>query len=275
MTRDIEPSDPRQSEVTRASVRRDPLRGGLSPRPSRDRSTVEERGYIYQVSPDELETLREIGRFRTVALGDLLHHRYGGNAGDLREDLRSLQNQGLLQKRAVWLGNQGKKLTVVVLTPQGKSLAERQAHAKAEQRFYKGFVKPGEVGHDAAIYRMYQAEAARLAQQGSRIRRVVLDYELKQRVYSPLAKARVHGPLAYAKKQMEVARANGLTVIDGKIPLPDLRIEYNTASGGARACGSGTGHRTLSSRRAPGEGSGGFQDVCRRWFRSASQPCPR
>jgi hypothetical protein len=28
-----------------------------------------------------------------------------------------------------------------------------------------------------------------------------------------------------------VARQNGLTVIEGKIPLPDLRIEYDTPAG--------------------------------------------
>ena len=60
---------------------------------------------------------------------------------------------------------------------------------------------------------------------------MILDYELKQKIYSPLAKAKSLPPLEYARKQAEVARENGLTVVDGRIPLPDLRIEYETPTG--------------------------------------------
>src|SRR5207245_718300 len=63
---------------------------------------------------------------------------------------------------------------------------------------------------------------------GGHIRRVILDYELKRRVYTPLAKAKGLGPNEYARRQEEIARQNGLKVIAGKIPLPDLRIEYET-----------------------------------------------
>jgi hypothetical protein len=61
----------------------------------------------------------------------------------------------------------------------------------------------------------------------------VLDYELKQRVYAPLAKARASGasPSAYARRQAEVAGDNNLKVIRGRILLPDLRIEYDTQDG--------------------------------------------
>lgn len=50
-------------------------------------------------------------------------------------------------------------------------------------------------------------------------------------MYSPLAKAKALSPAEYAKRQEEVARQNGLTVVHGKIPLPDLRVEYETAAG--------------------------------------------
>jgi hypothetical protein len=102
------------------------------------------------------------------------------------------------------------------------------------QRVYAGFVKPREVFHDAAIYRMYHAEAAKIERAGGRIRRVVLDYELKERVYRPLAKARAKGAAPgsekYVRRQAEIARQNQLKVVGGKIPLPDLRIEYDTAA---------------------------------------------
>src|SRR5205807_5726723 len=63
--------------------------------------------------------------------------------------------------------------------------------------------------------------------------RIVLDFELKKRVYSPLAKARGLAPLDYARKQGQVAQDNGLKIVHGKIRLPDLRIEYETAAGDA------------------------------------------
>ena len=94
-------------------------------------------------------------------------------------------------------------------------------------------MKPGEVAHDAAIYRMYQAEARQIERQGGRIGRIVLDYELKRQVYTVLAKATDLEPFAYAKLQAEVAQENGLKVVQGKIRFPDLRIEYETASGEA------------------------------------------
>ena len=47
--------------------------------------------------------------------------------------------------------------------PETKS--ERQA-------LYAGFVKPREIAHDTAIYRLFQAEGARIAQEGGRITRV-------------------------------------------------------------------------------------------------------
>ena len=92
-------------------------------------------------------------------------------------------------------------------------------------------VKPKAVRHDAAIYRMYHAEKEKIERSGGRVRRVVLDYELKRAAYSPLAKAKALAPIEYARKQHEVAQQNSLTVIGGKILLPDLRIEYETATG--------------------------------------------
>jgi hypothetical protein len=38
-------------------------------------------------------------------------------------------------------------------------------------------------------------------------------------------------PAEFTRRQAEVAAANGLEVVNGKIPLPDLRIEYQTREG--------------------------------------------
>ena len=200
---------------------------------SREPQAITGRTYAYCLSPAELETMREIGRFRTVAIDDLARICYGGNADQMRQDLPALADQGLIQCRTACTRTNREKLAVVVLTARGKEVLERHFSQGSSQQLYAGFVKPAEVAHDAAIYRMYQAEAARIVAGGGRIRRVVLDYELKQKVYSPLAKAKAKalGASEYAKRQAEVARQHGLAVIKGKIPLPDLRIEYETADG--------------------------------------------
>lgn len=201
---------------------------------SRERETVELRGYRYQLSASDLATLREISRFRTIAVSDLAKFQYQGRKDLMREDLRSLVEQGLLRQRTVWTAAKSGKLNLVVVTKVGRELLERNTQMNNGQAFYSGFVKPAEVAHDAAIYRMFQAEKEKIERTGGCIRRVVLDYELKQKVYRPLAKARPSMSFAdYAKRQAEVAAQNALKVTGGKILLPDLRIEYETASGAA------------------------------------------
>jgi hypothetical protein len=221
MSRDMMP-DIREidSAPNRANERPDPVRS------NRDRPE--------RFCPQEKEALFDIGRFRTVAVQDLAYHRYGGKSQELDRDLQSLLALGLVQRRTALVANGRYKLTVLVLTKAGKRAAE--AHrTNTAQAIYAGFVKPGEVAHDAAIYRMFHKEAARIEGQQGTIKRVVLDYELKRRVYSPLAKARVQSPALvpgeYARLQEKVARENHLKVVNGKIPLPDLRIEYETATG--------------------------------------------
>jgi hypothetical protein len=78
---------------------------------------------------------------------------------------------------------------------------------------------------------MYEAEAERIRSSGGTIRRVILDYELKKQLYRPLAKARSISPEEYSRRQEEIAREHGLRIVDGKIPLPDLRIECETREG--------------------------------------------
>jgi hypothetical protein len=196
---------------------------------SREREAVAERGCIYQVSAAERATLAEVGRFRTIALADLCRYRYAGRRDFFEEDLQRLLDQGLLERRTAWNGR--RSLTVAVLTRRGQGLVEHHGDLPAGQRVYSGFVKPAEVHHDAAIYRMYQAERAHLHSAGGQVRRVVLDYELKRQAYSPLAKAKGLPPLEYARRQAEIAQKNGLQVVRGKMLLPDLRIEYVTRSG--------------------------------------------
>jgi hypothetical protein len=229
MDRDIQ-SDSRFHEINTREPRH------TSEIPSRDRPEQprQQRSALpaprpmsdYKLSESERRTLADIGHFRTVSTKDLKQYSYDQNDERMRKDLRHLVSQKLLQTCFIWLPKQD-ELQVLALTKRGKEVLEHSAERGA---LYSGFVKPAEMAHDAKIYRMYQAEAARITQQGGKLRHIVLDFELKRAIYSELSKVRP-GSNEYKKLQAEVAARHGLKVVRGHIQLPDLRIEYQTRDG--------------------------------------------
>jgi hypothetical protein len=206
----------------------------------RDRS---ERAREYDsLSSSERAAMRQVGRFRSVLLEDLVAIQYRGNQSRWKEEFAKLSAQSLMETRSVVIATHDRNhqthtrsLQVVVLTKAGKDLLRRfdKDTREAGQALYAGFVKPREIAHDSAIYRMYQAEAAHLEKEGGRVKRVILDFELKKKAYAPLAKARAISLEEFHRKRREIAEEHGLKVVDGKIRLPDLRIEYETARGDA------------------------------------------
>jgi hypothetical protein len=210
--------------------------GGRRPRrPRENTGVVRTRDASYVLTEQDLGTLQEIGKFRIVDADDLARFLFDGDDRRMQGDLARLAKDGLISRQTV-TGRRGAKLEVVVLTTAARRLIESRQRRDGEagegrQRFYADLKKPAEVFHDAAIYRMYQDEASRIRRSGGKIRRVILDYELKKKIYRPLAKARSISPEEYRRVQEDIARSHGLTVVDGKIPLPDLRIEYENAAG--------------------------------------------
>ena len=78
------------------------------------------------------------------------------------------------------------------------------------------------------IYRLYEKAAQKIENEGGTKLRVVLDYELKRDLYRDLATLKSLPPAEQEAKRSEIAQEHGLKVVNGKIPLPDLRIEYET-----------------------------------------------
>lgn len=195
---------------------------------ARPRSEPEREGQTH-VTPEQRETLGEIGRFRAVTKEDLQRYRYRGDDRKMARDLRALHAQGLARHHTIWNGEERNRISIFTLTKRGKAVLARAGGS--DQQIYSGLVKPRELQHDVAIVRMYYAEARRIESTQGRIRRIVLDYELKQKVYAALARDPKLSPAERSQHQAEVARQNGLRVVNGKIPLPDLRIEYETAQG--------------------------------------------
>lgn len=79
---------------------------------------------------------------------------------------------------------------------------------------------------------MYQIEAREIQRNGGRIHKIVLDYELKEKVFRPLARARTERSERDLRERQEgVARHHGLPIVNGQVAFPDLRIEYETRDG--------------------------------------------
>jgi hypothetical protein len=204
----------------------------------RDRS---DRAKEYDnLTESERAAMRTVGRFRAVLLEDLIMIQYRGYDSQWKAEFAKLSAQNLVETRSVVITthdrdhqSRTRTLQVAVLTKAGKDLLRRydKETREAGQALYAGFVKPREIAHDSAIYRMYQAEATHIEKAGGRVKRVILDFELKKKAYSPLAKARRVSLEEYTRKQREIADQFGLKVVDGKIRLPDLRIEYEKANG--------------------------------------------
>jgi len=200
-------------------------------RPTRDERSDSPRTYYvrdraYRLRDSEMHSLKEIGRFRVIPVSDLAKYAYGGNRERTEKDIRGLARQSLLTDKTVEI-SQKKTLRVVTLTKAGHRLLKRTNQLPDNQPIYHGLVKPREVKHDADLYRLYQKEAARIVRAGGRPLRVVLDYELKRNLNRDLA---LLGPdKDNSDRKNEIAAKHGLQLVNGKIPVPDMRVEYETA----------------------------------------------
>jgi len=192
---------------------------------STHRQVYRDRELEYHLRESEIAALIEIGKFRTVRPEDLVEYQYDGDRDGARRDLRNLTAEGLIAKRTLYGRKPGQLLT---LTRNGKRLIEQSSRGRVhtQQAFHRGFVKPREARHDAALYRLYQKAAEGIERDGGKNLRVVLDYELKRNLYRDIATLKNISPQERAERKQEIAESHGLKVVNGKIPLPDVRIEY-------------------------------------------------
>jgi hypothetical protein len=188
------------------------------------------RGRDYRLTGSDTRSLATVGAFRVVSPDDLDGDRRGRDIW--HGDWQRLADLGLIKREAI-ADREGTR-HLVVLTRDGKALLDAHATARADgrrQEFYAGIVKPRELRHDAQLYRLFKAEADRLERDGGRLTRVVLDYELK-RDYQAFLNRKERPADADAKTdRLAFAEAHDLSVIDGHLELPDLRIEYETEDG--------------------------------------------
>lgn len=182
--------------------------------------------HTFLLCESELKTMSDLGTFRVVAAADLARFVYGGDTSRMERETRRLKEQGLLVDRTLPASGR-KSVRVLGLTRAGKRLLRATNLLSQTQAVYHGIVKVREAKHDAELYRLYRAEASRIASAGGRPLRVILDYEIKRDLNRE--RARLGDRRNHPGEIERLAEAHALTVVNGKIPLPDLRIEYHTA----------------------------------------------
>lgn len=203
------------------------------PRPRTERT----RGSSKAISERYVNLLAEIGRFRIIRATDLRQAFFDGSERNLSEALARLRASGLIEDHVIRRrnGQNGPSaitVRVVALTKAGKRVAASRSKHVLEQRHYAGLVKPREAWHDSNLYPLFRAHTAKLALSGNRVRRVVLDFELKREYLRELRRRERQSPGASEDQlKREAAAQSGLSVIDGKIQFPDLRLECENSPG--------------------------------------------
>jgi hypothetical protein len=212
-TPDVQPTYPREPRAL-TPEREDSPRAHL----------LGDRTFLLRES--EVHTMAELGTFRVVAAADLARFAYASDTPRMERDVRRLKGQGLLSEQTLAVSGR-KSMRVLALTKTGKRVLQNTLRLPGEQNIYHGIVNPREIKHDAELYCLFQAEAARIEKAGGKPLRVLLDYELKRDLNRDRAKL---GEQQSDPREIErLAKRHGLAVVNGKIPLPDMRIEYQTA----------------------------------------------
>ena len=188
------------------------------------RNEYELRGREYHLNSPQSAVLRDVGAFRTITAESLQKHVYHGDKDRFRKDLRYLTDQRLIEVHPQFAG----KSTYVSLTRTGKAVTESHLRTNQAQAVYSGIVKKRELRHDAAIYEVYHKEAQHISKSGGTPKRVVLDFELKKRINRQVSKLQSVSSAEYERRRQEIADAHGLKIVEGKIQIPDLRIEYES-----------------------------------------------
>jgi DNA-binding PadR family transcriptional regulator len=204
---------------------------------SADREIVRDRDHEFNLRGSETRTLSTVGAFRVVPASRLRDD--SGRPADPRSgDLRNLREQGLVE--TVRIPGHGDH--AVVLTKSGRELLERHRDPDqgGRQTFYAGLKRARELEHDSQVFDAYLDAAHRLHEQGGRIDRVVLDYEMKRDYQKWLHEndAKRDDYDGHPDRDQDEIRLwamdHDLPYFDDQVHFPDLRIEYEDRDGRQR-----------------------------------------
>ena len=181
----------------------------------------------YLLRQSEIYTMAEAGKFRAVSFEDLEKYVYSGDREMMVRDLSNLERQGLIRRSRARYPD---PIRVVTLTRQGEKFM-REVLKENEQELYSGLKKVRELRHDTALYEVYQAKAQEIEEAGGKIKRVVLDYELKRKLNRDLNKVKDSDSFRRRQAQRRHRPEAWRAVVQGQFVVPDVRIEYEDRDG--------------------------------------------
>ena len=216
---------------------RDALTHDLDLPRGRSRERVQAHGREYRLSGSEVRVLAAAGAFRVVPARELTPSNARTPTRASR-DIERLQTAGLVKTTPYVVGRTRTRL--VTLSDRGRDLLDlhrRPDQGQPRQAFYAGVAKPRELAHDTRLHQAYLKAAERLSSRGVRVRRVVLEDELK-RDYQRFLQAHNRGrsdsdgaPTRDGDAIAEWARAHQLPYHDDHLNLPDVRLECEDLDG--------------------------------------------
>ena len=179
--------------------------------------------------------LQEVGLYRCASHRDLVEAHFSGNRFAAAKGLERLVRSGAMQQHRA-RGPNGGAFTLYTLTKPGAALAQRLAVKRGldpEQRAWAGMVKPREAAHDADVAKACRKEIEALAGQGARLRRILIDAELK----GILAKRSETARARQGKEEADRARRKAAGELhlpcddQGHVQIPDAQIQYVDEAG--------------------------------------------
>lgn len=188
-------------------------------------------GRTYWLSAEEARTLADVGKFRVVRGPDLAEHVYGGSVAAQEASAARLTGQGLV---SVVRRREEPEVSYVALTKMGRRLVLEHQLVPEGQVVYAEVRQGRQIAHDAALYAIFRRAVVRQVPRDAKVVRVELDYELKARMGRERADLAERGFERGADQVARAAAVHGLSVVDGHVVLPDLRIVYRAVSGEVR-----------------------------------------
>lgn len=201
-----------------------------------DRERVRHRGREYDLRGSETRLLTTVGALRVVNAADLREPDQSARSAE--RDIERLREAGLVDTFTAVVD--GQRATVLTLSEDGLDLLEsvrRDERTGPEQTFHAGPATRRELQHDLKVLHAYREAADDLRASGGRVRRVVLERDLK-REYQQFLQApnreRRSSSGRPARSADEIARwaaDRQLPERDGHVQFPDARVEYECADG--------------------------------------------
>ena len=234
----------------------------------RERADRRRSGYRAEYDPREGRTdiktrmdraVAEIGIYRSVAYKDMSEAHFDSHPYATRRAVDRMIQSGDVREQTV----KGPGGTYKVLTLSRKGVERAECAARSQgldrgQKAWSGFVKPGELEHDTAVFRAARIEQVKLIERGAVLKRVRIDAELKGEVARASETARARGGKEAADlARQQKARELGLPIKEGRVEIPDAQLEYEIDGRSGRVnVEVATGH--YSAKSIAGKAAAGF-----------------